>query len=139
MTCITVSSTQPSALYELAEGVVTEAGEMIALNAEGKAVKASDSAGIRVIGYSVGERSGSVMIGCALIVMANDSTTANAIIRSDRGAVAYVKDSLTVSRHKGTNGVIAGVIVDVDDEGVTVDMTPAALAAASALHLAVKI
>ncbi len=117
--------------YEVADGAKIVSGELVALNAAGKAVPASDAAGLTVIGVAeqAVEELG-VTVYDDVTSFANDS--ASPITRADRGKAACVKDSLTVGA-TGTNKVAAGIVVDVYDGEVYVDLSPAALATARLL------
>ena len=123
-----LTGTCPLEKYEIASGSTLVSGNLAALNAEGKAVPASDTAGLRVIGIAarVGDGMAEVMDG--IFSVANDTT--HALTRADRGKVAYVKDKDTVAS-TGTNLIPAGIVVDVCGDEVYLDVTPAALKAAA--------
>ena len=120
----------PLARYTVATGSTIGYGALVALNGDGKAVPAADTAGLRVIGVAVRIDGGEVEAASGIYGFANDTT--HALTRADRGKTAYVKDSLTVSS-QGTNGIVAGIVVDVSDGEVYVDLSPAALKAAAAV------
>ena len=120
--------TSPLERYELASGVTIPGGSLVALDGSGKAVSAADAAGLRVIGAAVKTVDGKVEVGCGIIAFANDS--GNPLTRADRGKAAFVKDALTVDAAGGTNKITAGIVVDVIDGDVYLDLTPAALAVA---------
>ena len=92
-------------------------GDLVAVNSSGKAVAASDAAGLKVIGCAqnavISGENVTVEEGC----FAYDGT---GITNADIGKTVYVVDDQTVSLSAGTNGVIAGTIFDVDAEGVWV-------------------
>lgn len=96
------------------------AGALVAVNADGNAVPASDTAGLKVIGRAessakIGEQV-RIKAGC----FAYDAT---GITAANIGAIAYVADDQTVALSGVTNNVVAGVIFDVDDEGVWIKTT----------------
>ena len=121
-----LNGTRPLEKYEIASGSTIVSGNLVALNAEGKAVPAADTAGLRVIGVAEYARDGMVEVGDGVFSFANDTT--HALTRADRGKVAYVKDKDTVAS-TGTNLIPAGIVVDVTADGVAVEITPAALKA----------
>ena len=91
------------------------------MNANGKAVPASDTAGLKTIGRAeTHAKSGetvTVKSGCFLYK--NSSSTA-AIAAADIGGVCYVADDQTVSKTGGTNSIPAGLVYDVESKGVWV-------------------
>lgn len=108
----------------VAADAVIFAGALVAVNAAGKAVPASDAAGLKVAGraerYGVAGDVVNVECGCFAWDLADGETATLANI----GQLAYVMDDCTVSLLAGDNAIIAGEIFDVDDEGIWV-VTPA--------------
>lgn len=102
------------------------AGTLVARDAAGRAVPASDTAGLRVVGRAeetidnsagaAGDLSISVRIGC--FKFANSAT--EAVDADDVGKMAVVEDDQTVAE-TSTNKVSAGRITGVDSDGVWVD------------------
>jgi len=123
-----LNGTCPLEKYEIASGSTVVSGNLVALNAEGKAVPAADTAGLRVIGVAGRGHNGMAEVADGIFSFANDTT--HALTRADRGKVAYVKDKDTVAS-TGTNLIPAGIVVDVSNGEVFVDVTPAALKAAA--------
>ena len=123
-----LNGTRPLEKYEIASGSTIVSGNLVALNAEGKAVPAADTAGLRVIGIAEFARDGMVEVGDGVFSFANDTT--HALTRADRGKVAYVKDKDTVAS-TGTNLIPAGIVVDVHESEVYLDVSPAAVKAAT--------
>lgn len=123
-----LNGTCPLEKYEIASGSTVVSGNLVALNTEGKAVPAADTAGLRVIGVAEHVHNGMAEVVDGIFSFANDST--HALTRSDRGKVVYVKDKDTVAS-TGTNLIPAGIVVDVCSDEVFVDVTPAALKAAA--------
>lgn len=109
------------ALRQLEAGAEIYAGSLVAVNANGKAVPASDTAGLKTIGRAeTHAKSGetvTVKSGCFLYK--NSSSTA-AIAAADIGGVCYVADDQTVSKSGGTNSIPAGLVYDVESKGVWV-------------------
>ena len=123
-----LNGTRPLEKYEIASGSTIVSGNLVGLNAEGKAVPAADTAGLRVIGIAEYARDGMVEVGDGVFSFANDTT--HALTRADRGKVAYVKDKDTVAS-TGTNLIPAGIVVDVYESEVYLDVSPAAVKAAT--------
>lgn len=97
------------------------AGALVALNSSGKAVPASDTAGLRVLGRAETRAKTGEMVtvksGCFLF---KNSTEAAAIAHADIGNVCYVADDQTVAKTGGTNSIVAGLVYDVENKGVWV-------------------
>lgn len=123
-----LNGTRPLEKYEIASGSTIVSGNLVALNAEGKAVPAADTAGLRVIGVAEYARDGMVEVEDGVFSFVNDTT--HALTRADRGKVAYVKDKDTVAS-TGTNLIPAGIVVDVHGGEVYLDVSPAAVKAAT--------
>lgn len=100
------------------------AGAMVATNAAGNAVNASDTAGLKVQGraehratYTNGDRE--ITVARGVFVYANDGT----IVQADVGSLATVLDNQTLSKAATTlNDIPAGYIDQVVPEGVVVSM-----------------
>ena len=123
-----ITNPAPLARYEMAAGAAIQHGNLVALNAEGKAVPAADAAGLTVIGAAQEIVENEVEVVSGIFGFANSGT--NPVVRSDRGKACYVAGAATVDSVGGTNKVPAGIVVDVCDGEVYVDVTPAAIAAA---------
>ncbi len=95
-------------------------GAMVALNGSGQAVPAADSAGYKVIGRAENTVSsgGQVKVRQGCFGWDNDATSGCS--KTDIGKLCYVKDDHTVAIAGTDNAVIAGVIKDVDADGVHV-------------------
>lgn len=102
-------------------------GTLVALNAAGNAVPASDTAALRVIGRaeeSVDNSGGaigdlSILVKPGIFQYQNDAT--NAITKANVGKPAYVVDDNTVA-NTSTNKIVAGIVVRVDAEGVFINV-----------------
>ena len=107
------------------------AGAMVALNAGGYAIPAADSASLNVIG-----RAEKTVDNRVNATGAGDSGTFNVSVRrgvfrwvngdtftdADIGELAFVEDDQTVQKAAAASAdIIAGVVVDVDSDGVWVD------------------
>lgn len=105
--------------FEAAAKIYT--GALVALNSAGKAVPASDTAGLTVIGRAeLTAESGkmvTVKTGCFRF---DNSTSTAEINATEIGKVCYVADDQTVSKTGGTNNIVAGLVFDVEKKGVWV-------------------
>ncbi|MEI3038463.1 MAG: hypothetical protein V8T90_05260 [Victivallales bacterium] len=109
---------------EVASGTVF-AGSLAAQNASGKAVPASDTAGLVVLGRA----EATVGAGETLLIRSgaflfDNGTSTEALTVADIGAVCYIVDDHTVGKVGGTNAIPAGVVMDVTDDGVAVLINP---------------
>lgn len=102
------------------------AGTLAAADSAGRVVPAADSNGLRVLGRAEAEvdnRDGAAgALGVLIkqgIFRFNNSET-NAVDPDDVGKVCFVEDDLTVAE-TSTHKVVAGRVVNVDDDGVWVD------------------
>jgi len=122
---------KPGLLISLpvAASTTIEGGKMIALNTSGYAIEAADSAGIRVVGVadqtidnssgSAGDLRVNVYTG-QLFKLKNSAT--NAVDVADAGTRVFVEDDETVADAAGTNGIVAGLCVEVVSDGVWVQI-----------------
>lgn len=125
-----INGTSPLTRYEIASGATITPRDIVALNGDGKAVCAADTAGLKVIGIAAKVDADGVEVESGIFSFAND--VSHPVARTARGAACYIKDKATVAS-EGTNGIAAGIVIDVYDGEVYVDMTPAALKAAIAI------
>lgn len=110
------------------------AGAIVALNASGKAVPAADTDGLTVAGRAETSAVSGEMVTVKTGCFRYDNAAApGKITVADIGKAAYVADDHTVAK-SGTNSVAAGLIFDLDDKGVWVEISPAALKAARAIE-----
>jgi len=123
-----LNGTRPLARYEIASGSTIVSGNLVALNAEGKAVPAADTAGLRVIGIADRINDGEVEVMDGVFSFVNDTT--HPLTRNARGKVAFVKDANTAAA-SSSNSIPAGIVVDVYDDEVYLDVTPVAVKAAA--------
>ncbi len=113
----------------VAASTVIEAGKMVARNSSGYAVPAADAAGLVVLGKARRHvDNGSGADGDAQVTVrrkaafkyANSST--NAVTRAHVGTNIYVEDAQTVASSGGTNSIVAGKCIDVESDGVWVEI-----------------
>ena len=96
-------------------GAAIHCGALVAVNADGEAVPASDSAGLKVVGRAEHSAAEDATILVRTGCFAYDGT---GITRADLGATVYVVDDQTVAKSGGTNSIVAGHVFDVDEDGV---------------------
>lgn len=113
--------------YPLAAATVIYQGTLVALDASGDAVPASDAAALRVVGRaeetvdnSDGD-AGDLTINAkrGVFKFANSGTAA--VDANDKGKVCFVEDDQTVAE-TSTHKCKAGRVLDVEDDGVWVDV-----------------
>lgn len=105
--------------FETAAKIYT--GALVALNSAGKAVPASDTAGLTVIGRAELTAESGKMVTVKTGCFRFDNSTSTAEIKATEiGKVCYVADDQTVSKTGGTNNIVAGLVFDVDKKGVWV-------------------
>ena len=108
------------ALRQFEAGAKIYAGALVALNTAGKAVPASDTADLTVVGRAeITAESGkmvTVKTGCFLY----ENSTSAAVTAAEVGKVCYVADDQTVAKTGGTNSIVAGLVYDIDKKGVWV-------------------
>ena len=115
---------------EVASDNTVYAGAIAAQNSSGKAVPASDTANLVVLGRAeatVGA-GGNLVIRTGVFLFDN-GTSSEELTAADIGAAAFIVDDHTVGKVGGTNHIPAGIVVDVTADGVAVEITPAALKA----------
>jgi hypothetical protein len=125
----------------LAAAAVIHAGTLVALDGDGNAIPAANTAGLRVIGRAEEDKDNSAGAAGARTInvkrgvfrFANSATAA--VDADDRGKWCYVEDDSTVAE-TATNKCKAGIVVDVDADGVWIDTTRASLATSAFTALA---
>ena len=121
----------PSAKVELGEDVA-EKGIMICIKpGDGEAYKAADTSTYVVIGINdeIGDEGDDIVVKSGIFRFDNSGDVTQAHI----GTPVYVEDETTVVVANPGNTVFAGVVVDVDANGVWVDNTPSAIAGCRSL------
>jgi hypothetical protein len=107
------------------------AGTLVAVDSNGRAVPAADTAGLRVIGRAEEEVDNSTGAAGALTVSVKRGTfkfgnsTGDAVDANDLGKIAFVEDDNTVCETGATHKVKAGRVIAVDSDGVWVDTAEA--------------
>lgn len=116
--------------FLVAAATLIEAGKLVAVNAAGHLVAATDVAGITVVGVAA-ETCDNVAgaagdLACLvergqLFNLKNDAT--NPVVQASVGASVYVIDSQTVGVILGaTNNIVAGTCLAVGADGVWVEI-----------------
>jgi len=114
--------------FPVLNGEILYAGGMLAINTSTLEVQmASNAANLRVIGicpkYVNNTADGEVSNARIGVFLMNNSST-HPLTNAYIGKVCYVEDDNTVSHDPGSYAVRAGVVHNVDDDGVWVDTEP---------------
>lgn len=107
---------------EVAASKTVYAGGIVAVNSSGKAQPAAEVASTKIVGIAletVGAGHNVKIQRKGVFLLDNDIT--NAITIADYGKSAYIVDDHTVSDVAGTNSVVAGKIVGLDNGQVLVE------------------
>jgi hypothetical protein len=121
--------------FAVLNGEILYAGGMLAMNTSTMEVQmASDSAGLVVLGrcpkYVDNTFDGEVSnVDFGVFQYANSTTYP--LTKTYIGKVCYAEDDNIVGHSPGTNAVKAGIVYDVDDEGVWVIQKPQSILATS--------
>ena len=112
----------------MAAATTIEGGKMVGVNGDGHAIEAADAAATRVVGVSdenvvnVGAAAAKrVKVYSGQVFKLNNSAT-NAVDVADIGQLCFVEDDETVADAAGTNGIVAGRVVEVVSDGVWVQI-----------------
>lgn len=127
----------------VAANVLCYGGALAVIDATGNVKPGVTALGLRGIGRfkervsNVGGAAGDVKAEVELgVFQFANSANADAITAADIGKPCYVVDDQTVARTHGSNTrSVAGVVVDLDDEGVWVDFTRNASASSGKVFL----
>ena len=119
--------------YGVAASQTIYGGALVALNAAGHAIPATDTADITVVGVAEATVKSSATAGedkvrirrGAVQLFAN-ATGTNKLTIADIGSLCYVADDQTVQDDGATKDVKAGVMLQLDDNGVWVNVCVAA-------------
>jgi len=129
----TPSRSGSSVSLPVAAATALFAGGLIALNAAGDAVPASDTASLKVIGRCAADVDNSAGAAADLDVVVERgvyrfaNSTTDTLTKADVGTAAIVEDDETVG--DGTTpaqGIVAGLIVAIDADGAWIDTSRAA-------------
>lgn len=97
------------------------AGGLAAVDSSGKALPASDAAGLKVLGRfeHSADAAEKVMIKRGIFLF--DNKSGDLVVAADIGGYCYVADDQTVQHTANSNAIIAGVVRGVTADGVYVD------------------
>ena len=95
------------------------AGGMAAINSSGLCVKASASTGLNIRGII--EEQADNLLGLASAINVKVRTGSNTITKANIGSKCYAEDDQTVG-NSSTGKSVAGIVMDVDSDGVWVDV-----------------
>lgn len=121
------------------------AGTLVAVDADGYARPAADAANLKVIGRAdtyadnSGGAAGDVTVNVRRGIFKFANSASAAVDANDRGKACYVEDDQTVAETGGTNSIIAGIVIDVESDGVWVDTEAAAALQAARTDAAAQI
>lgn len=122
----------------VAASAKVEAGNLVAVDADGYLVHAADSAGLTVVGMAEETKDNSDGADGALACLVRrkraflmENSATNAVTQAMVGRCVYVEDSVTVCSSAATNDVVAGKCLAVGSDGVLVEI-PATLPAPQA-------
>ncbi|MEM8954354.1 MAG: hypothetical protein AAGD22_09410 [Verrucomicrobiota bacterium] len=102
-------------------------GTLVANDASGNAVPASDAAGLQVQGTATEQAdnatgvAGDIQVEVTREPVLMDNSVTNALDKSHVGTDCYVEDDQTVSSSGGTNSIVAGRVLEVTEDGVWID------------------
>jgi len=101
---------------------------MISVKSDGKAYKAANATGHRVVGVNYhddeyGAIGDKIQVNRGIFTFNN--SVSQPVTKAHIGSACYVEDSNTVQSATGTYSIVAGMVLDVDDNtgDVVVDMT----------------
>ena len=99
------------------------AGAMVCVNADGKAVPASATAGLSpVVGVAERRAAAGERVPVRRGVFAFDASSDDAPTRADIGRECWAADDCTLKKTTAENAPAAGIILDVTDDGVWVNI-----------------
>ena len=125
------NGTNPLAVYAMATAADIEEGDIVCLDAEGKAIEASDTAGLQVAGIAVHVDKAANTVEVRDGIVGLDIADSNGPERGDRGKPVYATGPTEVAT-TSSNAVCVGILVDVYDDEAFVDIRPGYAAAAAA-------
>ena len=113
--------------FEVAANAVIHSGAIVAINAAGFALPASDTAALKVVGVAFGSsanNSGGANGAKVIIVSEGDFDMVNAagaVTQASKARPVYVVDDQTVTTAAvATNDIVAGIAVDITSTTVVV-------------------
>lgn len=112
----------------VAAGESIQEATMVAIGPDGYAATATKASGLTIAGMAMapGDNSSgadgdmSVTVRRGAFVVNNSAVAANMVKRTDILKVCYIEDAVTVSM-SGTGTSVAGTVLAVEDDGITVE------------------
>lgn len=123
-----LNGTSPLERYQINPDTTIHPGTLVALNSDGNAVPAGDTADLKVIGIARNIENDEVEVFDGIVSL-NNAAEGAALTRADRGSAVYVVDAETVGK-TSTNHIPAGILVDLYGGDVYIACDPVALAIA---------
>ena len=108
--------------FTVAAGSTVYAGGITAINSSGKAIPATSSGAITVVGRAENTASGGETVRTRSGMFLYSPVSSGAVALSDLNKTCYVKDDQTVMLTSGTSAVVAGSVRDVTAGGVVVEI-----------------
>ncbi len=108
--------------FTVAAGSTVYAGGITAVNSSGKAIPATSSGAITVVGRAENTASGGETVRTRSGMFLYSPVSSGAVTLSDLNKTCYVKDDQTVTMTGGTAAVVAGVVRDVLSDGVVAEI-----------------
>jgi hypothetical protein len=136
-----LAGNDPVDKFTIYNAEIMYAGGMVAVDSAGEVQMASNTAGLRVLGrcpLKVDNTADGETSAIERGIFRYTNSSSYPIARTAIGTVAYVEDDNIVAGY-ASNLVPAGIVHDVDSDGVWVDMTPLALAYAQRLNAAILV
>ena len=108
--------------FTVASGSTVYAGGITAVNSGGKAIPATSSGVITVVGRAENTASGGETVRTRSGMYLYSPVSSGAFTMNDLNKTCYVKDDQTLTLTGGTAAVVAGVVRDVLPDGVVAEI-----------------
>jgi hypothetical protein len=108
--------------FTVASGSTVYAGAITAVNSSGKAIPATSSGAITVVGRAENTATGGEAVKTRSGMFLYNPVSSGAISVTDVNKKCYVADDQTVTLTSGTSAVVAGVVRDVISGGVVTEI-----------------
>ena len=108
--------------FTVASGSTVYAGAITAVNSSGKAIPATSSGAITVIGRAENTATAGETVKTRSGMFLYNPVSSGAISVTDVNKKCYVADDQTVTLTSGTSAVVAGVVRDVISGGVVTEI-----------------
>ena len=108
--------------FTVATGSTVYAGAITAVNSSGKAIPATSSGAITVVGRAENTATGGEAVKTRSGMFLYNPVSSGAISVTDLNKRCYIADDQTVTLTSGSSAVIAGVVRDVTSGGVVAEI-----------------